>query len=96
MSKEQININVIVADRPYRLKIKPEEEEFVRKAAKSLNEKVKEFRQKYEGKDKQDYVAMAALMFAVDFLNVDKSNQDNDEEVQKELDDLAKLLDSHL
>lgn len=63
---ENININVIIADRPYRLKVKPEEEENVRLAAKNVNEKVKEFQNTYEAKDKQDYLAMAALLFAVD------------------------------
>lgn len=66
MSEELININVIIADRPYRLKIKPEEEEGIRAAAKRINEKVKEFQNVYEAKDKQDYLAMASILFAVE------------------------------
>ena len=38
-----LNINVIVADRSYPMKVKPEEEEMVRNAAKEVNERIKEF-----------------------------------------------------
>lgn len=69
MAEEHININVIIADRPYRLKIRPEEEEGIRAAAKRINEKVKEFQNVYEAKDKQDYLAMASILFAVDAEN---------------------------
>ena len=54
--EDLININVTICDRPYRLKIKPEEEENVRKAAKQLNDKVKDLQQQYAAKDKQDYL----------------------------------------
>jgi cell division protein ZapA (FtsZ GTPase activity inhibitor) len=60
-----ININVLIADRPYPLKIKKAEEEDVRNAAREINEKVKQFQQVYAAKDKQDYLAMSALMYAV-------------------------------
>lgn len=69
MSQEMININVIVADRPYRLKIKPAEEETIRKAARQINDKVKEFQNVYDAKDKQDYLAMATILYAVEALN---------------------------
>ena len=60
-----ININVLIADRPYPLKIKKAEDEDVRNAAREINEKVKKFQQVYAAKDKQDYLAMSALMYAV-------------------------------
>ena len=37
-----LNIHVTICDRPYRLKVKPEEEETVRKAARIIAEKIKE------------------------------------------------------
>ena len=60
-----ININVSICDRPYRLKIRPEEEEQVRKAAKDITDKVKDLQEQFAGKDKQDYLAMHALTLAV-------------------------------
>ena len=65
---ELININLLIAGRSYPLKIKPEEEEIVRRAAKRVNEKVQEFQEQYAAKDKQDYLAMCALMSVVEVL----------------------------
>ena len=36
-----LNIHVTICDRPYRLKVKPEEEEIVRKTARIIAEKIK-------------------------------------------------------
>lgn len=87
-----ININVIIADRPYPLKIKQSEEEDVRKAAKEVNEKVTQFQQVYAAKDKQDYLAMSALMYAVQSLENKKKSVDNEAEFEKDLEELEKLL----
>ena len=61
-----ININLLISGRSYPLKIKPDEEEIVRRAAKRVNEKVQEFQEQYAAKDKQDYLAMAALMSEIE------------------------------
>lgn len=68
-----ISIKVNIGDRIYPLKIQATEEEYVRKAAKLLNEKMGFFNSNFSVKDKVDGLAMAALEFAVDALN--KSNQ---------------------
>ena len=64
-----IPINIILADRSYRLKIKPEEEESVRKTVKEVNEKILEYKTAYAGKDLQDYISMVLLMYATQHLN---------------------------
>jgi cell division protein ZapA (FtsZ GTPase activity inhibitor) len=64
--QELININVNICDRPYRLKVKPSEEENVRRAAKMINDKVKDLQSQYSAKDKQDYLAMSALTYMVE------------------------------
>ena len=51
-----IPINIIVADRSYRIKIKPEEEQEVRRTMKEVNDKIIEFKTAYAGKDLQDYI----------------------------------------
>lgn len=96
MSQELININVIVADRPYRLKIKPQEEETVRQAAKSINDKLKEFSSQYGAKDKQDYLAMVTILFAVEALNARKKHVVEDPAVTEKLAALNTLLDNVL
>jgi cell division protein ZapA (FtsZ GTPase activity inhibitor) len=63
-----LNIHVTICDRPYRLKVKPEEEEIVRKAARLIAEKIKSLQAQHAGNDKQDYLAMTALTMMVEQL----------------------------
>lgn len=66
MEKPLIPINIIVADRSYRLKIEPEDEEMVRRTIKTLNEKILDYKTNFAGKDMQDYVAMALIWYATE------------------------------
>ena len=66
MSEELMPINVWLAGRSYRLRIKPDEESAVRKAVKLADEKVSEMRHHYAGKDEQDFIAMCLLSYAAD------------------------------
>ena len=93
MSTELININIIIADRPYPLRIKPDEEEKVRKAAKDINDKIKQFQGQYAAKDKQDYLAMCALMFAVDIQGLKTTAVTEDSTITERLSELEQLLD---
>ncbi len=95
-SEELININVIIADRPYPLKIKRSEEEGIRNAAKFVNDKVKEFGNVYAAKDKQDYLAMCALMLAVDALKNEERNFVDDPSVNQDIQSLSNQLDDLL
>lgn len=61
-----IPISVWLAGRSYRIRIKAEEEEAVRKAVKLADEKIIELRSHYAGKDDQDFVAMCLLSYAAD------------------------------
>ena len=63
---ELIPVNIIIADRSYRLKIQPEDEEIVRKTIKVINDKIIEFKTAFSGKDMQDYVSMVLLWFATE------------------------------
>jgi len=93
VSDESININVIVADRPYRLKVKPSEEDKVRKAAKMIKDKMRELQKQYDVKDKQDFLAMSALMFAVETLNTKKSTPTNNADlIGNKLNELDGIL----
>jgi cell division protein ZapA len=94
MSEENglININVIICDRPYRLKAKPEEEETVRKAAKNISEQVKTLQEQFEGKEKQDYLAMCALMLAVEKANLENTQLTGDSDILKDLEQLNQQI----
>lgn len=66
MSQQLIAINITVADRSYRLKIDPEDEEMVRSTIKKLNEKILDYKTNFAGKDMQDYVSMVLLWYATE------------------------------
>ncbi len=61
-----IPVNILIADRSYRLKINAGDEEMVRKTANLINEKIGEFKTQFAGKDTQDYVSMVLLWFATE------------------------------
>lgn len=91
---ELIPVNIVIADRSYRLKIDPEDEEMVRKTVKLINEKIFEFKSNFAGKDMQDYVAMVLLWFATEQT---KGGSDIKlEEASEKLAALERLLDKAL
>lgn len=59
-----IPINIIIGDRSFRIKIKPEDEGAVRTTLKTINDKIIEYKTQFAGKDMQDYVSMVVLWYA--------------------------------
>ncbi len=92
MAEELITINVWLAGRSYRIRIKAEEEEAVRKSVKMADEKVREMRTHYAGKDDQDFIAMVLLMYAADAATESFHNP----VLQKELTEMAGRIDEVL
>jgi cell division protein ZapA len=95
MEQELIPLNLVIADRSYRVRIKPSDEEVVRKTVKTINDKVVEFKTQFAGKDMQDYIAMVLVWFAT-AQNAAISNQVNMENVSGRLQTLEKMLDGAL
>jgi hypothetical protein len=62
--QDLIPINVVIGDRTYRIKIEPRHEEPVRRALRSINDKIIEYKTQFAGKDMQDYIAMVLLWYA--------------------------------
>lgn len=95
--EQLIPVNIVVADRSYRIKIKPEEEEAVRRIMKEVNEKIIEFKTAYAGKDLQDYIAMALIMYATHpVTSGGKAQADMAPFLQEKLKRLEELLDEQL
>lgn len=92
MAEDLISINVWLAGRSYRIRIKANEEEAVRKAVKVADEKIIEMRTHYAGKDDQDFMAMCLLMYAAD--NAIESH--HNPIAQSELRDMIKKIDEVL
>ena len=90
-----IAATVVIGDRSYRIKIRPEDEEVVRKTIKTINDKILEFRTQFAGKDMQDYIAMVLAWYATEQNNavdveVEKANLDD------QLNTIEKMLDNQL
>ena len=90
-----IPLNLVIGDRNYRVKIKPEDEEVVRKTVKTIHDKLVEFKTQFAGKDMQDYIAMVLVWFATD-QNAAISNQVNLDNVSGRLQTLEKMIDGAL
>ena len=61
---DKLSIKVTIANRQYPLRIQRSEEEGIRKSAKMINERIKEYEQNYAVSDPQDLLAMCVLQFA--------------------------------
>lgn len=72
--EEKLSIKVNVADRYYPLKIDRRDEEKIRRAARMINEKVLQYKQRYTDKDVQDFLAMAALQFVIKVIDNEKND----------------------
>jgi hypothetical protein len=95
MTNQLIPINIVVADRSYRLKIDPEDEEMVRKTIKTINEKIIDYKTNFAGKDMQDYVSMVLLWYATEQQRPSPEMTSQNESVDK-LNKLEDLLNKAL
>jgi cell division protein ZapA len=85
---DKLSIKVNIAERYYPLRIEREDEEKIRKAARLINEKILQYKQKYIDKDAQDFVAMAALQFVIQYIELESDSRSSAlEESLKELND---------
>lgn len=95
MSDQLIPATIIIADRSYRIKIQPKDEEVVRKTVKTINDKIIEFKTMFAGKDMQDYVAMALVWYATEQNDI-TTNSVEKEHITDKLNLLEKMLDGQL
>lgn len=86
MDEDKLSIRINLADRYYPLKIEMKDEERIRKAAKLINEKILQYKQRYVDKDNQDFLAMAALQFVIKYLELEEK-----EDEQPLVEDLREL-----
>lgn len=90
-----IPVNILIADRTYRLKIDAADEEKLRKTVKFINEKILEFKTGFAGKDMQDYISMALLWFATE-QNYGMTGTIDLAEVSEKLTNLEGIIDKVL
>ena len=87
---EKLSIKIKIDGREYPLKVARDDEEKYRKAAKTINDTLIQYRQKYSSNSTQDFLAMTAFQFAL-------KNIELEEEVDRSpLFDELKKLDEEL
>lgn len=94
MTDDMLSIKVQIAERFYPLKIKRQEEEKIRKAARLINDRVLQYKQRYTDKDTQDFMAMAALQYVISL--IDCEQQQNVVSLDEELESINSELDELL
>jgi cell division protein ZapA len=91
---EKLSIKVNIADRYYPLKIESKDEERIRKAAKLINEKVSQYKQRYLDKDTQDFLAMAALQYVSKVLELEERFDMN--QIDQQIKELTQELEEYI
>ncbi len=92
MNEQLIPLNIVIGDRSYRIRIKPEDEAPVRETVKVINDKVIEFKTHFSGKDMQDYIAMVLVWYATEQSSRTQQGIDN-RAVSEKLGQIEALLD---
>lgn len=92
---ELIPVTIVIADRTYRLRIHPKDEEVLRKTAKTISEKVIEFKTQFAGKDMQDYVAMVLIWFATE-QNAAVVQQVEKDNIVTQLETIERMLENRM
>jgi len=89
---EELSIKLRIADREYPMKVRKDEEERVRAAGKSINDKLKSYRDQYGLEDHQDLLAMVAFDSTIQKLIFEEKNVSLDSGVSEKVTHLNNLL----
>ncbi len=92
----ELSIKIVIAGRTYPLTVKENEEENVRKAAKLIEDKIKDFEQNYSVRDRQDLLAMSALQFANEAVNASSGNFNDSQGLVEQVEKLDTLIENYL
>ncbi len=74
------------------MKVGVDEEERVRKAGNILNDKIKDYQEKFGLDDKQDLIAMVAFDNLVDKLDLEESNHSQDQSLNNQINELSRIV----
>src|SRR3569623_1025814 len=88
----EISIKINIADRVYPLKVNMEEEEIIRRAAKLIIDRIKEYQENYAVRDKQDLLSMCVLHYATASIKAEKRVAVEDTAVTDKVYQLDNLL----
>ena len=94
--KDKLSIKVSIAGRIYPLTIERTEEENVRKAVKTINERVSDYEKNFDIKDRQDLLAMSSLFFASQAVELQSTSHREDKSLLDRLEKIDKAIAAEL
>lgn len=89
---EELDVSVNILDRKYKLKIKREDEVYLREAAQKIDQQAKKYGGAYAYKDHQDLLAMVALTQITQLNKIQKGLEFKDQELIAKLQEIDKVL----
>ena len=91
-----LSIKIKILDREYPMRASANEEERLRKAGKAINEQLRMFRAQFGLDDKQDLLAMVAIVCMAEKLKLDEQDVQLNQAVTDKVNYLEKLITSSL
>lgn len=92
----EIPATVHILDRPYKLKVKPDDEQYLRQAAEFIDTQARNYGKKYAYNDRQDLLAMVALTQITQLIQQNDRLQFAETKLASRLDDILNLLEPHV
>lgn len=89
---DDLSIRIKIAEREYPMKVKRDEEERVRTAAKWINDRLKAFKDQFGTDDKQDLLAMVAFDSMVHKMTMEEKRNGVDQGVIEKMAHLNQLI----
>ncbi|MDB2363585.1 cell division protein ZapA [Flavobacteriales bacterium] len=90
---DKLSIKVSIANRIYPMNVDAKEEEAVRDAVQLIEERTKEFEEKYAVRDKQDVLAMCLLQFVKELRDLRSKGSVDTHDLESSLANLESLLE---
>ena len=88
----EISATVYILDKPYKLKVKPEDEHFLRSAAQLIDSQARDYGKMYAINSQQDLLAMVALTQVTQLLELRDKEQFQDTHLADKLIEINQLL----
>jgi cell division protein ZapA (FtsZ GTPase activity inhibitor) len=93
---EELSLKVNILGRTYPLKIRKEDEEKVKEAARLISERIREYEQQYAVTDKIDLLSMCSLQIANELLSLKELSAGSEKQAVEKLESLDRLIATSL
>ena len=89
----ELPATIHILDRPYKMRINADDEQFLREAGVLIDSQAKEYAKMYAYNDRQDLLAMVALTQITQLLKLQHKQQFRDTRLEDRLTEINQLLD---